>query len=121
MVTRLVRDLGLDAGRAREPELFLDLVEKTCNVFHVPNAQGSPYVPDQEDFVRPYGIASVLGFGGLLGPMDLYVVIVFSKAPITRGWAGLFRAISHSVKLALQPLAGQPAGTSRLVSASGRS
>jgi signal transduction histidine kinase len=120
MVTRLVRDLGLDAGRAREPELFLDLVEKTCNVFHVPEALGSPYVPDQEEFVRPHGIASVLGFGGLLAPMDLYVVIVFSKAPITRGGARLFRAISHSVKLALQPLAGQSQGLAR-VSAGGRS
>jgi signal transduction histidine kinase len=107
MMTRLVKDLGLDASRAREPELFIDLVEKTCNVFHVPDARDSPYVPDQEEFVRPHGIVSVLGFGGILAPMDLYVVIVFSRAPISRGAAGLFRAISHSAKLALQPFSVQ--------------
>ena len=112
MVTRLVRDLGVDPGRTRDPALFVDLVEKTCNVFHVAAAAGSPYVPDQEEFVRPYGIASVLGFGGILAPLDLYVFIVFSRAPIPRGGAGLFRAVSHNVKLALQPFAGQapPAG-----------
>ncbi|HSR25917.1 MAG TPA: GAF domain-containing sensor histidine kinase, partial [Candidatus Eisenbacteria bacterium] len=106
MMARLVKDLGLDASRVRDPELFLDLIEKTCNVFHVPDARNSPYVPDQDEFVRPYRIASVLGFGGILAPMDLYVVILFSKAPISRGGAGLFRAVSHSVKLGLQPFAG---------------
>jgi signal transduction histidine kinase len=110
MMSRLVMDLGLDLGRVRDPELFVDLVERTCNVFHVPDARDSPYVPDQAEFVRPYGIRSVLGFGGVLAPMDVYVVIVFSRAPISRGGAGLFRAVSHSVKLALQPFAG-PAGT----------
>jgi len=104
MMTRLVRDLGLDPNRARDPELMLDMGEKTCNVFHVPEALDSPYVPAQEQFVRPFGIRSVLGFGGLLGRQDLYVVIVFAKAPIPRGCASLFRAISHSAKLALQPL-----------------
>jgi signal transduction histidine kinase len=112
MMARLVRDLGVDPGRTRDPNLFMDLLEKTCNVFHVPHADGSPYVPDQAEFVRPYGIASVLGFGGVLAPMDLYVVIVFSRAPIPRGVAGLFRAMSHSVKLTLQPFAGPAAAAS---------
>lgn len=105
MITRLVRDLGLDPNRARDPELFLDLLEKTCNVFHVPEARGSTYVPDQDGFVRPFGIKSVLGFGGVLARHDLYVVIIFSKAPIPRGCATLFRAISHNAKLVLQRFA----------------
>ena len=116
MAARLVQDLGVDLRRTRDPGLFVDLIEKTCNVFHVPVATGSPYVPDQAEFVRPYGIASVLGFGGVLAPMDLYVVILFSRAPIPRGGAGLFRAISHSLKLTLQPFAGPlpAAGAARL-------
>ncbi len=106
MVTRLVDDLGVDPERTRDPELFLDLVERTCNVFHVPEALSSPYVPDQDDFVRPYGIRSVLGFGGVLAAHDLYAVVVFSTVPIPPGCASLFRAISHSVKLALQAFSG---------------
>ena len=109
MMARLVRDLGLDPARARDPDLFVDMVEKTCNVFHVPEARHSPYVPDQEEFVQPYGIASVLGFGGILAPMDFYAIVIFSTTPIHRSAAGLFRAISHTVKLALQPFAtGRP-------------
>jgi signal transduction histidine kinase len=113
MIVRLVRDLGLDRGRARDPDLFLDMTERTCNVFHVPEAVDSPHVPAQEEFVRPYGIESVLGFGGILAPRDLYVVILFSKAPIPRASASLFRAISHSAKLALQRFATEatPAAT----------
>jgi hypothetical protein len=55
----------------------------------------------------------VLGFGGILAPRDLYVVILFSKAPIPRASASLFRAISHSAKLALQRFATEatPAAT----------
>jgi signal transduction histidine kinase len=109
MMARLVADLGVDPGRTRDAGLFVDLIEKTCNVFHVAEAAGSPYVPDQAEFVRPYGIASVLGFGGVLAPLDLYTIIVFSRVPIPRGVAGLFRAISHSLKLTLQPFAGPTA------------
>jgi hypothetical protein len=105
MMTRLVADLGLDPGRVHDPELVVDLAERTCNIFHVPDARDSPYVPEQQEFVRPYGIRSVLGFGAVLAPMDVYVVIIFSRAPISRGSAGLFRPVSHSVKLALQGLA----------------
>jgi hypothetical protein len=96
----------VEPGRVRDPELFVDLVERTCNVFHVPDARDSPYVPDQAEFVRPYGVRSVLGFGGVLAPMDVYVVILFSRAPISRGAANLFRAVSHSAKLALRRFAG---------------
>jgi signal transduction histidine kinase len=112
MLTRLVRDLGLDPRRARDPELMLDMGEKTCNVFHVLDARDSPYVPAQEEFVRPFGIRSVIGFGGLLGREDLYVVVVFAKAPISRACAALFRAISHSARMALQPLESDLLGAS---------
>src|SRR5205807_2093968 len=109
----LVKDLGIDPNRARNPELFLDMSDKTCNVFHVGEALNSPYVPEQDEFVRPFGIQSVLGFGGLLGPGDLYAVIAFSTAPIPRSTAVLFRAISHSARLALTPFAAQPEPISR--------
>ncbi|HEY4025040.1 MAG TPA: hypothetical protein VGO86_01310, partial [Candidatus Dormibacteraeota bacterium] len=68
--------------------------------------------PAQEEFVRPFGIRSVLGFGGLLGRQDLYAVIIFAKAPIPRASAALFRAIAHSAKAALQPLESELLGAS---------
>jgi hypothetical protein len=101
MVRRLMGDLGLDGDRAWDPAQ----VERTCNVFHVEEAAGSPYVPAQEEFVRPWAIRSVLGIGGLLAPSDLFVVVVFSRGQIPPSSAALFRTVSHSAKLALRPFA----------------
>jgi two-component sensor histidine kinase len=101
MVARLLEETGLRPDRVRDTSL----AERTCNVFHVPDAGGSPYVPAQEEFVGPFGIRSVLGFGGLLAPSDLYVVVLFSKGRIARAGATLFRPVSHSAKLALRRFA----------------
>ena len=38
---------------APRPSVVVDVMEHTFNVFHVPNAVGSPYIPAQEDFVIP--------------------------------------------------------------------
>ena len=45
-----------------DPELLAELEQKTYNVFYVPDAAGNTYVPDQDDFVIPFGIRSLLGF-----------------------------------------------------------
>jgi len=44
---------------------LLDHDEQTFNVFHIPSALGSPFVPAQ-DFVKQYEVQSVLGCGGRL-------------------------------------------------------
>jgi hypothetical protein len=87
-------------------DLLVDMEQKTFNVFHVPHAEDSPYVPDQESFVVPFGIRSVVGFGGLLPPADLFAIILFSRVPIERDTANLFAPLALSVKLALLPFAG---------------
>lgn len=53
-----------------------DLRGKTYGVFHVAEARESAYVPAQADFVVPYGIRSVVGFGGPLATGDLFAVIL---------------------------------------------
>jgi hypothetical protein len=105
MILHLVKQLGLptDMVLKPDPELILDMEQKTYNVFHVKEAPGSPCVLFQEEFVVPYGIKSVLGFGGLLPTGDIFAVIMFLKVPITRETADLFRSLSLSVKLAVLP------------------
>ena len=78
------------------------------NVFHVPRARGSPFVPAQTDFVMRYGIESVLGFGGMLPKGDLFCVILFSKVLIPRETAELFKTLALSVKISLLPFADEP-------------
>jgi hypothetical protein len=60
-------------------------------------------VPAQESFVIPYGIQSVVGFGGALRSGDIFAVIMFSRVPIPPDTAQLFRTLSLNVKLAIAP------------------
>jgi len=51
----------------------------------------------------PFGIRSVIGFGGMLPSGNLFAVILFTKVPIPRETADLFRPLALSVKLAILP------------------
>jgi hypothetical protein len=107
MISQLIHQFGMEASAVLRPDpsLLIDLGQKTYNVFHVPDALGTPYVPDQEQFVVPYSVRSVLGFGGMLYTGDLFAVVLFSRAPVPRETADLFRPLALSVKVALLPFA----------------
>jgi hypothetical protein len=110
MIAHLVGQFGLEAQALLRPDpvLLVDLEQKTYNVFHVPQAAGSDYVPDQDGFVAPYRIQSVLGFGGVLPGRDLFALLLFSRVAIPRETADLFRPLALTAKLALLPFARGP-------------
>jgi hypothetical protein len=103
MIARLIEDLGIDiesvvSGNAqaeRKGEV------RTYDVFHVQEARGSPHIPAQGEFVMRYGVASVVGFGGLLRSGELYAVILFSRAAIPAASAARFRSIALDLRSAL--------------------
>jgi hypothetical protein len=102
MISELLVEMGLSAGalvKADSP-LILGAGKSNFNVFHVPEALGSPYVPAQ-DFVSALTVKSVVGFGGLLPSRDLFAVILFSKIYIPRATAEVFRTLGQIVKLAI--------------------
>jgi hypothetical protein len=104
MISELLSEMGLSSGALVKPDanLMLDPEKTDFNVFHVPDAYGSPYVPSQ-DFVTEYGVKSVLGFGGLLPSRNLFAVILFSKARIPRATAECFKSLGLMVKMAISP------------------
>lgn len=108
MIAQLIRQFGIDTGMilSPAPDLIMEAAQKTYNVFHVPQAQGSPYIPAQKDFVVPNGIRSVLGFGGVLPSGSLFAIIVFSRVPVSSETANLFKTLSMSVKAAVLPFEG---------------
>ncbi len=108
MVSQLLQQLGvtLTSKTQSESDLLVDCAEQTCNVFYVPEAKGSPFVPAQEEFVIPFGIESVLGFGGVLPSKEFFSVVLFSKQKISREAAELFKPLAMSIKLALLPFDG---------------
>jgi serine phosphatase RsbU (regulator of sigma subunit)/tellurite resistance protein len=109
MVASLVRELGMGLDElvtgVHDPSALRG--QKDFDVFHVPVAAGSPSVPAQ-DFVARYGVASALGFGGLLPNGQLFAVMLFSRVPLSESAADLFRTVAVSAKLALLQLLDTP-------------
>lgn len=106
MIARLIEQLGLEiesvvsgSGPSRRPG-----EGPTYDVFHVEHALGSPHIPAQAEFVAKYGIASVVGFGGLLRSGELFVIILFARAHIPAGSAARFRSIALDVRSSLYAL-----------------
>ncbi|HXI11108.1 MAG TPA: hypothetical protein VNM92_00475 [Thermoanaerobaculia bacterium] len=108
MIARMIKQLGLpiQALISSDPGFLLEAQQTTFNIFHVAEAIGSPYIPAQKEFVEPYGIHSVLGFGGLLPSGNLFVTVMFARVSIPHETAELFRTLALNVKLALLPFAG---------------
>jgi hypothetical protein len=105
MIKNLTGQLGISAGMVVNPDpaLILDMEQRTYNVFYVPDASGSPYIPAQKEFVIPCGIKSVLGFGGILPSGEIFAIIMFLKVHIPKEAADLFKTLSLNVKIAVLP------------------
>lgn len=108
MIAQLIAQLGMEIGALTGPaeDFVIDVDQHNFNVFHVGDARGSPYIPAQQQFVIPHGIRSVLGFGGLLPTRELFAFILFSKCPIDRERADLFKTLALNAKVAFLPFAG---------------
>jgi hypothetical protein len=104
MVAGLIDQLGVDVATVVEPgEEGLALHHRDYDVFYVPEAEGSPMVPAQDGFVRPFGIRTVVGCGGMLPSRDLFALIVFTRLALDAATADLFRTLALSVKATIVP------------------
>lgn len=105
MVSQLMQQLGVDVRSLVDSrsEIIVDTSKTDFNVFHIENALNSPHIPAQDDFVVPYGVRSVLGFGSLLPSGELFSVILFSRHHISEATARKFRALTLRLELSLIP------------------
>ncbi len=105
MFSQLFHQMGWSLPSRTQPsaDLLVDRQEHAFNVFHILQAAGSPYVPAQEEFVGPFSVRSVLGFGAVLPDNELFTVILFSRDTIPESVAQLFKPLALSVQVALAP------------------
>ncbi|MEA5569820.1 sensor histidine kinase [Calothrix sp. UHCC 0171] len=105
MISQLIQQLGIDTGTVVQPDpnFLADLEQKMYNVFYVPNALDSPYIPAQAAFVAPFNVKSVLGFGGLLPSGNMFTILMFLKVFIPPMVLDLFRPLALSIKMAILP------------------
>ncbi len=108
MIAQMVRQFGIEISSLLEtqPEIINDLDQKTYNVFFVPDAHISPFIPAQAEFVIPHGVKSALGFGGVLPSGNLFAVIMFTRVPIPLETAQMFRTTALNVKMSILRFVG---------------
>ena len=105
MISQLIRQLGLNPGMLLQPDvdLLIDSEQKMYNVFYVPNALGSSYIPAQNSFVIPFGVKSVIGFGGLLPTGEMFTILMFLRVVVPQTIVELIRPLALNVKTAILP------------------
>ncbi|MBW4614084.1 MAG: HAMP domain-containing histidine kinase [Desmonostoc vinosum HA7617-LM4] len=103
MISQLIQQLGLNSGIVvrPDPNLLTDLEQRMYNVFYVPDALGSSYIPAQKSFVIPFNIKSVIGFGGLLPSGNTFVILMFLKVVVPRNVVELLRPLALNIKMAI--------------------
>lgn len=76
IISGLVKAFGLKISDIISPDTSIQIEKQseTYNIFYVPEAKGSALIPVQQDFVIPYGIRSVIDFGGVLPSKNVYVI-----------------------------------------------
>ncbi|MBV6519529.1 MAG: hypothetical protein IT420_02580 [Candidatus Brocadia sp.] len=105
MIAQLVYQLGIDINDVLNPHPTpeIELESKIFNVFHVPDAVGSPHIPAQDTFVIPFGIKSALGFGSMLPTGNLFTVVIFSKMRVPGNTAEMFKYLALNMRMAVLP------------------
>ena len=108
MISQLIWQFGLSIENVIKPnpDIVLNLGKRTFNVFYIPEAINSPYIPAQEDFVIPYQIKSVLGIGGMLLSGNIFTIILFSKVEIPFHLTHLFKWMAMYAKIATNSVEG---------------
>jgi hypothetical protein len=103
MIAALFKDLGFDVEIFVQPRSQHGFHNHSGGVFFVPEATDSPVIPAQDEFVRRYGVKSVVGVGGFLPSGELFALIVFLSEQVSQETANLFSTIGLSVKASLTP------------------
>ncbi len=95
MIAQLIEQMGIDVEHLVQTDTSVvpDSEGRSYNIFYVGNAPGSPYIPAQAEFVIPFGIQSVLGFGGTARG-EMFAVVMFSRVAIPPAAADRFRNIA---------------------------
>jgi hypothetical protein len=103
MVSALFDQMGFTAAEVVAPDIerALELHHRDYEVFHVPDAVGSRWVPAQQEFVVTHGVTSVLGLGGALPSGDLFAMILFSRVPIPQATARMLQPLAAALKAAV--------------------
>lgn len=100
MISSIFEQIGFDllSFSNTDSSILLNQKDKDYGVFLVDSIEGSPFIPHQKDFVKPFGIQSAFGFGGVLPTSSIFVATIFSKHQIHLDTAKLFQCLAPAFK-----------------------
>lgn len=98
MFQEVLTQLGIDLEHFyRTKEIITSSAQPYQGTFYIPDAQ-SPAIPAQDGFVQPYGIKSLVGFGGFIGGRQvMYLLYAFSRVPVSAEAAQAFYRLQEFV------------------------
>lgn len=110
MVRQMLRQLRLDVlkDEASMPMVEIADARRADRVFFVPDAPGSPHIPDQAGFIRPYGVVSVLGLGDMLHSGRAFAVLLFSRVRLDPVLIPSFRILTLHLRHGFERLQDKP-------------
>ena len=103
MLAEMFRRMDVDYRRIVNPASFSDIQQMIEGYMLEERAEGSPFIPAQEDFVEPYGVKSELGYGGFLPSGAVYTCFLFFTAPLSQAEANKLKVISAAIQQTLLP------------------
>ena len=101
MLSALLSQIGFCVSEVvkTHENIIINKEEHDFCVFCIEDVRESKLIPKQSEFVEPFGIKSVLGFGGHYKSNHIYTVIIFSREKISKEMAKLFLSLDPAVKM----------------------
>lgn len=108
----LVQNMGVDLNKLYETgNVIASMSRPGGGKFHIEDVPSSPIIPAQVEFVRPFGVKSLVGFGGLIGDaggsMTLYMLIAFTSGTYTADMADDFNTMQPYITTCLASAVGR--------------
>ena len=100
MLSAVFKQIGfkLPHLKGAETSILLTDSHRQYGVFCVENAEDNKLIPKQAEFVKPYSVKSVFGFGGIYSTFNAYAVLVFARKRFSRKEAQLFLSLNPAIE-----------------------
>ena len=102
MLSAVFSQIGFELPENVVPDNSILIKErhKKLKLFCVEEAKGSKFIPKQAEFVEPFSVESVFGFGGVYPTGNIYAIIVFSREKILKQDASVYLSLNPAIKWA---------------------
>ncbi|MHC4268478.1 MAG: hybrid sensor histidine kinase/response regulator [Planctomycetota bacterium] len=82
-----------------DENIIIDKQDIEYGVFYVEDAKASKFIPEQSEFVVPFGVKSIFGFGANYVSTNFYAVIIFCREHLCENIVRLFLSLNPAIKL----------------------